>query len=67
MNFLKGKRTYISLVLVAILGVLVDIQSSCNADAAELGSKVCEIATNAWWGKSIVAISAVAAWFRKLA
>lgn len=63
---LKGYRTYGSLVILAILGVLVDLQSSCNTNPAELGN-LCQHIQNPYVGKAIIALTAVAGWFRKLA
>lgn len=67
MKFLKGFRTYISLALIALLGATVDIQASCLSDVTELGESICKVAQSHWVGKAIVFMTAVAAWFRKLA
>ena len=63
---LKGFRTYGTLVIIALLGIAVDLQASCNTNPAELGS-LCGPIMSPWVGKSIVAFTAVAAWFRRLA
>lgn len=63
---LRGFRTYAMLGIIAILGVLVDLQSSCINSPAELGD-ACKLIMNPWVGKAIVALTGVAAWFRKLA
>ena len=65
-NKLKGIRTYAMLVLIAILGVMVDLQNSCTANPSELG-ELCKHIQNPLVGKAIVGLSAVAAWFRRLA
>lgn len=63
---LKGFRTYGTLIVIALLGLAVDLQTSCNTNPAELGS-LCTHIMSPWVGKGIMALSAVAAWFRKLA
>ena len=62
----KGFRTYGTLIVIAVLGVAVDLQPSCNANPAELG-ELCKYIQSPWVGKAIVALTAVGAWFRKLA
>lgn len=63
---IKGFRTYGSLILIALLGVAVDLQASCIANPDELGA-MCNVILNPFMGKAIVAMTAIAAWFRKLA
>ena len=64
MKFLKGFRTYISLIIVAVLGAAVALQQQCSLEEV---NKVCEVVNNAYFGQAIVVMSAIAAWFRKLA
>ncbi len=66
MKFLKGARTYISLVLIAVVGAAVAIQQGCLDNPEEV-NEVCKIVNHAWFGQAIIAGSAIAAWFRKLA
>lgn len=63
---IKGIRTYAMLVLIAVLGVMVDLQNSCTQNPAELGA-LCQYVQHPFVGKAIIGLSAVAAWFRKLA
>lgn len=63
---IKGLRTYGTLVVIAVLGIAVDLQTSCNSNPLELGS-ICTAIQSPWVGKAIVILTAVAAWFRKLA
>jgi hypothetical protein len=67
MSFLKGFRTYLSLVVVAVMGAAVAVQQSCVGGDPEAVNKVCEVVNQGWFGQAIVAGSAIAAWFRKKA
>lgn len=66
MKFLKGFRTYITLILVAVVGALVAVQQGCLENPEDV-NKVCEVVSNAWFGQVIIGLSAVAAFFRKMA
>lgn len=61
-KFAKGFRTYVSLLIVAILGGLVAAQGHCTTEV----NTVCDVVNQPWFGQAIVVMSAVAAWFRKL-
>lgn len=63
---IKGLRTYGTLIVIAILGLAVDLQASCTNNPAELGS-LCTVILAPWVGKAIMVLTAIAAWFRKLA
>lgn len=63
---LKGLRTYGTLIIIAILGVAVDLQTSCTTNPSELGG-LCTYILNPFVGKAIVGLTFVAGWFRKLA
>ena len=67
MKFLKGKKTYISFAFLAVLGALINLQSSCVGDVAELGEKVCSVVQNPWMGKAIIGLSAFGTWARNQA
>ena len=64
MKILKGFRTYISLIIIAVIGAAVAVQQGC--DPLEV-NKVCDVVGQPWFGQAIVIGSGIAAWFRKLA
>ena len=67
MKFLKGFRTYLSLLIIAMFGAAVAVQGSCAADATETANAVCGVVNQGWFGQAIVVGSGIAAWFRKKA
>jgi len=67
MKFLKGFRTYISLIIVAVIGAAVAVQQSCVGGDPEAVNEVCKVVNQGWFGQAIVVGSGIAAWFRKKA
>lgn len=67
MKFLKGFRTYITLALIFVLAGALELQHSCGVNPAELGESICKVVQNEWITKIIMALTPVAAWFRKQA
>ena len=71
---LKGLRTYLTLVVVAILGLLVQTQQMClttvnvQIDASDPNLEaLCRHINKPWLGAAITILSFIAAWFRKQA
>ena len=62
---LKGLRTYATLIIIAILGLLVQVQTSCANDVSL--ADVCGHLPMKYIGIAVTGLTAIAAWFRKLA
>lgn len=62
---LKGLRTYATLSVIGILGLLVQIQTSCVNDPSL--ADVCSHIPMKYLGIAVTILTATAAWFRKLA
>jgi len=62
---LKGLRTYLTLAIIGILGLLIQIQQSCVNDPSL--ADVCSHLPMKYIGIGVTVLTAVAAWFRKLA
>lgn len=62
---LKGLRTYTTLLIIAVLGLLVQVHDSCLNDPSLV--EVCKHIPMGYLGTAITLLTGAAAWFRKLA
>ena len=61
---LKGLRTYLTLIIIGILGALIQVQTSCAGDISL--ADVCSKIPMNYIGAAVTGLTVLAGWFRKL-